>query len=191
MQALNSTFRANTPQLFLDIDRVQVKAKDVPLDSVFSTLQAYLGSAYVNDFNRFGRLYKVYIQAEPEYRSSPEELSQFYVRNRDGGMVPLTTLVDLEPDSGPAYTNRFNLFRTAEIIGGPAEGYSSADALTALEVESAEKVEADNTGDRIADAGKQDADDRIQAKSHIGARNAKSVVQQGDDVLSPSPERRN
>jgi HAE1 family hydrophobic/amphiphilic exporter-1 len=128
-----TTYSSRVPQLFANADRESALKRGVSIDDLNTTLGANLGGTYVNDFNRFGRLYKVYIQAEPEYRSSPEELSQFFVRNSDGGMVPLSTLVDLESASGPAYTNRFNLFRAAEIIGGPAPGYSSAQALTALE----------------------------------------------------------
>jgi len=128
-----TTFSSRVPQLFAETDRESALKRGVSIDDLNTTLSANFGGTYVNDFNRFGRLYKVYIQAEPEYRSSPEELSQFKVRNRDGAMVPLTTLVSLEPTSGPNYTNRFNLFRTAEIIGAPAPGYSSAQALTALE----------------------------------------------------------
>ena len=137
-----TTYSSKVPQLFANTDRDSALKRGVSIDDLNTTLGANFGGAYVNDFNRFGRLYKVYIQAEPEYRSSPEELSQFKVRNRDGGMVPLTTLVDLQPMSGPAYTNRFNLFRAAEIIGGPAPGYSSAQALTALEEVAAEVLPA-------------------------------------------------
>lgn len=128
-----TTYSSKVPQLYAETDRESALKRGVSIDDLNTTLGANFGGSYVNDFNRFGRLYKVYIQAEPEYRSSPEELSQFKVRNRDGGMVPLTTLVDLQPASGPAYTNRFNLFRSAEIIGGPAPGYSSGQALAALE----------------------------------------------------------
>jgi HAE1 family hydrophobic/amphiphilic exporter-1 len=128
-----TTYSARVPQLYAATDRESALKRGVSIDDLNTTLGANFGGAYVNDFNRFGRLYKVYIQAEPEYRSSPEELSQFFVRNRDGGMVPLTTLVELQPASGPAYTNRFNLFRAAEVIGGPAPGFSSTQALDALE----------------------------------------------------------
>ncbi len=133
-----TTYSSKVPQLFAETDRDSALKRGVSIDDLNTTLGANFGGAYVNDFNRFGRLYKVYIQAEPEYRSSPEQLSQFKVRNSGGGMVPLSTLVDLQPTSGPAYTNRFNLFRAAEIIGGPAPGYSSAQALTALEEVAAE-----------------------------------------------------
>jgi HAE1 family hydrophobic/amphiphilic exporter-1 len=137
-----TSFSSKVPQLYAETDRESALKRGVSIDDLNTTLGANFGGAYVNDFNRFGRLYKVYIQAEPEYRSSPEELSQFKVRNRDGGMVPLSTLVDLQPISGPGYTNRFNLFRTAEIIGAPAPGFSSAQALAALEETAADVLPA-------------------------------------------------
>ena len=128
-----TAYSARVPQIFANIDRDGTLKRGVTLDDVNTTLGASFGGAYINDFNRFGRLYKVYIQAEPEYRVSPEEIGQFYVRNRNRDMVPLAELVDLSSTAGPAYTNRFNLFRSAEIIGSPAPGYSSAQALNALE----------------------------------------------------------
>ncbi len=115
----------------------------VPLADVNTSLGAFLGGAYVNDFNRFGRLYKVYVQAEPEYRTEPEELRMFYVRNAEGGMVPLSTLVTTSRTQGPEFTNRFNLFRSAEMTGQPAPGYSSAQALTALEEVAADVLPGD------------------------------------------------
>jgi HAE1 family hydrophobic/amphiphilic exporter-1 len=126
-------YSATTPQVFLDIDESKVLKLGVPLADVNTSIGAFLGGAYVNDFNRFGRLYKVYVQAEPAYRTSPDALQFFYVRSLEGRMVPLSTLVGHERTSGPEYTNRFNLFRSAEIQGGPAAGFSSADALNALE----------------------------------------------------------
>jgi HAE1 family hydrophobic/amphiphilic exporter-1 len=128
-----SLFRATVPQVFLDIDDTKVLKLGVPLQEVNTAIGAFLGGAYVNDFNRFGRLYKVYIQAEPEYRTSEDALRFFYARNSTGGMVPLSTLVGVSRTEGPEYTNRFNLFRSAEIQGQAAAGYSSSDALAALE----------------------------------------------------------
>jgi multidrug efflux pump subunit AcrB len=104
----------------------------VQLSDVNTTLGASLGGAYINDFNRFGRLYKVYAQAEPEYRAKADTLGQYFVRNVEGGMVPLSTIVNFDPLSGPSYTNRFNLFRAAEVTGTPAPGYSSSQAIEAL-----------------------------------------------------------
>ncbi len=130
---ISTMFRASVPQIFADIDRNKVLKTGVPFEDVNTTLGALLGSSYVNDFNRFGRVYKVYVQAEPEFRRSPEQLGLFFVRSAAGDMVPLNTLLSTGPTSGPEFTNRFNLFRSAEISGAPAPGYSSAQALTALE----------------------------------------------------------
>ena len=102
------------PQVYADIDRSKVLKSGVLLNDVNTTLGALLGSSYINDFNRFGRVYKVYVQAEPEFRSDPKQLGLFFVRNKAGGMVPLDTLVTTRPGAGPEFTNRFNLFR----VGG-------------------------------------------------------------------------
>jgi HAE1 family hydrophobic/amphiphilic exporter-1 len=110
---------------------------------VNTTLGALLGSAYINDFNRFGRVYKVYVQAEPEFRRDPKQLGLFYVRGQGGGMVPLDSLVTTKPTAGPEFTNRFNLFRSAELTGVPAPGVSSAQALAALERTAAAVLPAD------------------------------------------------
>jgi hydrophobe/amphiphile efflux-1 (HAE1) family protein len=134
----NSLFRASVPQVFLDIDDAKALKLGVPLEEVNASIGAFLGGAYVNDFNRFGRLYKVYVQAEPVYRTNAEALRFFYARNSEGGMVPLSTLVASSRTEGPEYTNRFNLFRSAEVTGQPAAGYSSSQALTALEEVAAE-----------------------------------------------------
>jgi HAE1 family hydrophobic/amphiphilic exporter-1 len=105
----------------------------VQLNDVNTTLGALLGSSYVNDFNRFGRVYKVYVQAEPEFRTDPKQLGLFFVKNKGGGMVPLDTLITTKPGAGPEFTNRFNLFRSAELTGVPSPGFSSAQTLDALE----------------------------------------------------------
>ncbi len=128
-----TTFSASVPTVYVDVDREKVLKQGVQLKDVNTSLGANLGGAYVNDFNRFGRLYKVYVQAEPRYRAQPEDIGQFFVRNAGGGMVPLSTLVGVGRSTGPTYTNRFNLFRAVEVTGNPAPGYSSADALRALE----------------------------------------------------------
>jgi hydrophobe/amphiphile efflux-1 (HAE1) family protein len=130
---MSTLYRSSVPQIYADIDRSKVLKAGVPLGDVNTTLGALLGSAYVNDFNRFGRVYKVYVQAEPEFRRDVNQLGLFYVRNKEGGMVPLDTLLATRPTAGPEFTNRFNLFRTAEVTGVPAAGYSSAQALDALE----------------------------------------------------------
>ncbi|MBL9117132.1 MAG: multidrug efflux RND transporter permease subunit [Verrucomicrobiaceae bacterium] len=130
---LYSGFRPAVPQVKVDLDREKCRVLGVNINDVFSTLQAYLGGAYVNDFNRFGRVYRVYLQAEPEFTSKPEDISKFYVRNKDGNMVPLDTIVQVSQTGGPAFTTRYNLYRAVEISGAPAPGYSSAQAVTAME----------------------------------------------------------
>jgi len=136
-------FRPSSPQIFLDIDDGKALKLGVPLADVNTSVGAFLGGAYVNDFNRFGRLYKVYVQAEPEYRNTIDGINMFYVRNVKGDRVPLSTMVETSNSSGPEFTNRFNLFRSAKITGQPAPGYSSAQALAALE----EVAEATLPGD--------------------------------------------
>jgi len=130
---INSMFRANVPQIFAEVNTDMVLKLGVSPADVNTALGSFLGGAYVNDFNRFGRLYKVYVQAEPEYRSKPSDIRYFFVRGASGKVVPLSTLVNTSPTQGPEYTNRFNLFRAAEITGAPAPGYSSDQALDALE----------------------------------------------------------
>jgi HAE1 family hydrophobic/amphiphilic exporter-1 len=144
---INTLYRAEVPQIYADIDRSKVLKSGVLLSDVNTTLGSLLGSSYLNDFNRFGRVYKVYVQAEPEFRRDPKQLGLFFVRNQAGGMVPLDTLVSTRPSAGPEFTNRFNLFRTAELTGVPAEGYSSAQALEALEQTAREVLPPDMTHD--------------------------------------------
>lgn len=137
--SLFTAFDPNVPQVELTIDREKVSKLGVPINDVFNTLQASLGGAYVNDFNRFGRLYRVFVQSEAQFRQKPEDIGQFYVRSTTtGAMIPLSTLVSTRQDSGAELTVRYNLYRSAEITGRPAPGYSSAQALTALE-ETADK----------------------------------------------------
>ncbi|HEX5111088.1 MAG TPA: efflux RND transporter permease subunit, partial [Vicinamibacterales bacterium] len=130
---INTVYRASVPQIYADIDRSKVLKSGVALNDVNTTLGALLGSSYLNDFNKFGRVYKVYLQAEPEFRRDAKQIGLFYVKNQAGGMVPLDTLVTTRPSAGPEFTNRFNLFRTSEVTGVPAPGYSSAQALDALD----------------------------------------------------------
>ena len=119
---MNSTFRAAVPQVFADVDRDKVLKQGVPVADVYQTLQAFLGGVYVNQFNRFGRQWRVFLQAEAEDRLTPEDIGHFYVRNDDGHMVPLSTVVNARRIFGPEYTQRFNLFRAAQITGQPAAG---------------------------------------------------------------------
>jgi hydrophobe/amphiphile efflux-1 (HAE1) family protein len=128
-----TTFRANVPQLYADIDRTRAKTLNVPLSEVFGTLQAYLGSAYVNDFNKFGRTYQVNIQAEPGFRDSADDIRRLEVRNTQGEMVPLGTMVSVEQSLGPQLITRYNMYPAAAINGQAAPGYSSGQALEFME----------------------------------------------------------
>ena len=143
LSGLYTTYRSTVPQIFMDVDIQKTMKLGVEPADVNQTLGSFLGGAYVNDFNRFGRLYKVYVQAETEYRQELSDSSLFYVRNKDGDMVPLATLITSEPTAGPEFTYRFNLFRAAEITGRPAAGYSSSQALAALEEVAAEVLPSD------------------------------------------------
>jgi HAE1 family hydrophobic/amphiphilic exporter-1 len=128
-----TTYQANVPQRYLDIDKEKALKMGVSLNDLYTTIGSFMGGAYVNDFTRFGRLYKTYIQAEPKYRVNEEQINNFYIKNNVGDMVPLATLATIKPISGPDYTNRFNLYRSVEVTGGPAPGYTSAEAIAALE----------------------------------------------------------
>ncbi len=126
---LFTTFRASVPQLFLNVDRTRVKSMDVPLKDVFDTLQIYLGSLYVNDFNRFGRTYQVVAQADSEFRMAPEDITQLKTRNLKGDMVPLGSLINVQQINGPDKITRYNMYPTAEINGGTLPGISSSQAI--------------------------------------------------------------
>lgn len=128
-----STYRANIPQYLLTVDRNRAKAMGIQLSDIFTTLQTQLGSLYVNDFTRFGKNYRVMIQAEGEYRRSADDLSFYYVRNQYGDMVPLSTLASLQPVLGPSSIDHFNLERSVTISGEAAPGFASGDALNAME----------------------------------------------------------
>jgi HAE1 family hydrophobic/amphiphilic exporter-1 len=130
---VNSTFRPGVPQYFVDVDREKVKALDIPLATVFNTLQAYLGSTYVNDFNKFGRTYQVRLQAEPKFRAEPSDIERLEVRNRAGQMIPMGTVAKVKKSFGPQIINRYNLYPTASISGEPAQGVSSGEALRIME----------------------------------------------------------
>ena len=135
---VNSTFRANVPQLFADVDRTKVKTMNVPLGTVFNTLNAYLGSAYVNDFTFQNRSYQVRTQAEAEFRSDKEDLRRLDVRGLDGSMIPMSSLVDVRETVGPTVVRRYNLYPAAAINGSAAPGFSSGQALSLMEQTAAE-----------------------------------------------------
>jgi len=133
LAGVGSQFSATAPQIFADVDRDKVLKQGVAVGDVYQTMQAYLGGLFLNQFNRFGRQWRVYLQAEGEERLSDQDINQYYVRNNDGNMVPLSSLVSTRRILGPEYTNRFNLYRSAQIIGSAAPGYSSGQAMAALE----------------------------------------------------------
>src|SRR5262249_48475725 len=129
---LATTYAPTVPQLYARVDEDRVFKLGVPIQDVYTTLQALLGGAYVNQFNRFGRVWRVFLQAEPQYRADPADLSLFYVRNQAGDRLPLSTLVSLEKSSGPEYSTRFNSYRAIEVLAMPAPGYSSGQAMAAV-----------------------------------------------------------
>jgi len=133
MAKLFTTFRAGVPQLFVDIDRNLAKSMQVPLENVFGTLQIYLGSLYVNDLNLFGRTYQVTAQAEPEFRSTPEDITALKTRNLAGDMVPLDTLAKVRPITGPDNIPHYNIYPSAEINGITLPGISSGQAIKTME----------------------------------------------------------
>ena len=131
--ALINNFQVNVPQVKLDIDRDKVKTLGVPLSDVFDGLQLYLGGYMINEFNRFGRVFKVMAQSESEFRQTPENIRNIYVRNRDNLMLPLSTLVKVDRKTGPILIRRFNMFRTAELSGLVTPGFSSGDGIATME----------------------------------------------------------
>src|SRR5215468_518668 len=128
--AINTVFRPSVPQVYADVDRDKVLKQGVNLSSVYQTLQAYLGGLYINQFNRFGRQWRVYLQAEGDQRQSANDLDGYYVRNANSDMVPLSAFATTRRVYGPEYTNRFNLYRAAQVLGSAAPGYSSDQVLT-------------------------------------------------------------
>jgi len=138
-----TTFQPSVPQRYMDIDREKALKLGINLNDLYTTVGAFMGGSYVNDFTRFGRLYKTYIQAEPEYRVDESQINKFFIRNKDGGMVPLGTVATIKPIAGPDYTVRFNLFRSVEVTGSPAEGYTSDQARDALKEVAAEVLPGD------------------------------------------------
>ncbi|MDN5842693.1 MAG: efflux RND transporter permease subunit [Alcaligenaceae bacterium] len=135
-----SSYQINVPQLDVNLDRVKAKQLGVPVTDVFNTMQIYLGSLYVNDFNRFGRVYQVRAQADAQYRSRPEDILQLKTRSRSGEMVPLSSLVEVTPSFGPEMVVRYNGYTAADINSGPAPGYSSDQAQAAAERIAAETL---------------------------------------------------
>lgn len=133
LTGLSSSMQSEIPQLYFDVDRDKARILGVPLTDIFSTMKAYTGSVYVNDFNMFNRIYKVYIQAEAPYRAHKDNINLFFVRGSNGAMVPLTALGTTDYTTGPGSIKRFNMFNTAIIRGAAAQGYSSGQVMEIME----------------------------------------------------------
>ena len=162
---ISTTFSASTPNYQLQVDREKAKKLGVPINDVFTTLQTFLGGYQVNDFSRFGRNYKVTMQAESDFRQEITDISRLFVRNKEGGMVPLDTLTSWQRGTGARFLQRYNLYRTAAFSGSPAPGASSGDAMRALEEVAAEVLPE---GYGFEWSG--------QSKQEIEAGNASTVV---------------
>ena len=128
----NGTLTVNLPQLYIDLNREKAKAMGIPITTVFDSLQAYFGALYVNDFNKYGRVYRVQLQAEPEFRNKPEDIKKLYVRNGNNDMVPMSEIISTSFQAGPNVVSRFNGFTSVQISGEAAEGFSSGDAMNAV-----------------------------------------------------------
>jgi len=124
-----TSFTDNVPQIYVELDRTKAQILDVPVSNVFDSLQAYLGALYVNDFNKFGKVYRVFIQAEDDFRTHIDDIGKLYTKNNNGNMVPLNTLIDVEQRTGPETISHYNLYRSIEINGSPKPGYSEGEAL--------------------------------------------------------------
>ena len=133
LKALNTSFRAGVPQLFADVDRTKVKSLGIPIDQVFNALQSSIGSAYVNDFNLYGRTYQVRIQADAENRMLPDDIKRIEIRGPRGDMIPLGTVVSVQDSLGPQVITRYQLYPSASITGESAPGFSSGEALGLME----------------------------------------------------------
>jgi len=133
LQRVQSPFRANVPQYDVEIDRVQTQTMQVTTDQVFSALSTYLGSSYVNQFNKFGRVFQVYTQADAQSRLSASDIANMRVRNQNGDMVPIGTVAKITPAVGPSLISLYNLYPSSTIVGLPAQGYSSGQSLGLME----------------------------------------------------------
>ncbi len=133
LQNVISTFRNTVPQYKVNLDREKAQTLGIPVTDVYDALQTFLGGLYVNDFNRFGRTWRVYLEADPEFRRQPSDINRFYVRTNQGDMVPLSTLVQTEAVTGPEVIYRYNRYRAVKILGSAAPGYSSGQAAAAME----------------------------------------------------------
>ena len=133
LQRVTSSYRSTVPQMKVDVDRAKAETLQVTIDDVFSTLAAYLGSSYVGQFNKFGHVFQVYVQADSQFRLRPEDIEQLPVRNKQGAMIPLGTMVKITPSVGPSLLSLYNLYPSSTIVGLPASGFSSGEAMTLME----------------------------------------------------------
>jgi HAE1 family hydrophobic/amphiphilic exporter-1 len=133
LASVTPMFSPAVPQVFMNVDREKVLKQGIELNAVYQTLQTFMGSYFVNYFNRFGRQWQVFVQAEGDYRTNADQVDQFFVKNKSGNMVPLAAIMNSKPISGPEFTMRYNLYRSAQINATPAAGYSSAQAMKAME----------------------------------------------------------
>ena len=147
---VKTTFSVSTPQYRIDLDREKARVMNVSINAVYTVMQSTFGSVYVNDFTYMGRNFRVSVQSEAKFRRTPDDLRYVYVKSNDGKLVPLSTLLNVERVTGPELVNRFNIFPAAKVMGDPANGYSSGQAIAAME-EVAEKV----LGSELADSKKQ------------------------------------
>ncbi|MES2572996.1 MAG: efflux RND transporter permease subunit, partial [Verrucomicrobiota bacterium] len=133
LASVTPMFSPAVPQVFMQVDRDKVLKQNVDLGAVYQTLQTFMGGYFVNYFNRFGRQWQVFVQAEADFRESADQVGQFFVKNKEGQMLPLSTVISSKPISGPEFTMRYNLYRSAQINATPAAGYSSGQAMKAME----------------------------------------------------------
>lgn len=143
LESVISTISANNQQIYIDLDRPKARALGVPINEIYSVLQSLFGSYYVNNFNKFGRVYRVMIMADPKLRQTPNDISQIYVKSNLGKMVPLSSLINIQNSSGPNLFSRFNAFPSAKVTGSAAPGYSSGEALNIMEQIAKEVLPAD------------------------------------------------
>lgn len=173
MARTNLTFSPAVPQIFADVDKDKVFKLGISISDVYQALQSLLGGFYVNQFNRFGRVWKVFVEAEPEYRTQKKDVGQFYVRNQQGRMVPLSTLVRMRRDFGPEYTTRFNEYRGIEIFAVPGPGYSTGDAMKAIDGKDEAKIsrlEIQEVGRASVPPGVGAGSEHVDGRTHNVAR---------------------
>ena len=179
---VSSRFRAGAPQIFLNIDRVKAEKMGVTVDDIFSTLQANLGSVYINDFNKYGRTYQVRVQADARFRDDPNVIRRLEVRNRNNERVPLATLLTPELTLGPQSITRYNLYPTATINGEAAPGVSSGAALQAMEEVANETLPSQTMGFDWTAVAFQEVQASGEEILHLHARGAARVSRAGGSI---------